>query len=181
MKIEKLKIKDLKPAEYNPRQATKQQEEHLKKSLEKFGVVEPVVVNHNKDRFNIIVGGHFRTRELKKLGHKEVDCVIVDLPLEEEKELNIRLNANTGDFDIDLLANNFELEDLKDWGLDLPELDIEVGEPEETEGDESKIQDNDSNKFLIECNVEDKEEIIEFIQLKLKETSFQNVKIIHNK
>ena len=124
-----IKIKDLKPAEYNPRQATKEQQEHLKNSLKKFGIVEPIIVNRNKERLNIIVGGHFRVRELKKLGYKEVDCVYVDLNLEEEKELNIRLNKNTGEFDFDILANEFEIGDLKDWGFD----DIDFGFDEESE------------------------------------------------
>lgn len=135
MKIEKKFLKDLKPAEYNPRKANAKQEGHLKASLEKFGVVEPVIVNCNKDRENIIVGGHFRVRELKKLGYKEVDCVIVDLSLEDEKELNIRLNANTGDFDWDLLANNFDLEELNEWGLEVPDMEVEELEAKEDDFD----------------------------------------------
>jgi DNA modification methylase len=135
MLIKKLKIADLKPAEYNPRQSTKQQEANLKESLTKFGVVEPIIVNQNVERTNIIIGGHFRVRELKKMGFKEVDCVILDLPLEDEKELNIRLNANTGAWDYDLLANNFDLEDLTFWGLNIPEFDIEAEELEAKEDD----------------------------------------------
>ena len=162
MKIEKLQIKDLKPAEYNPRQATKDQEKHLKASLEKFGVVEPVIVNKHKDRNNIIVGGHFRIREIKKLGYKEIDCVIVDLPLEDEKELNIRLNSNNGEWDMDLLANNFDIGELEDWGLNL-DFDID---------DNIKIKDLSNNlkeKFLveIEClNEEEQEKIYEETQKK---------------
>jgi DNA modification methylase len=127
MLIKKLKIADLKPAEYNPRQSTKEQEAHLKASLTKFGVVEPIIVNTNPDRNNIIIGGHFRVRELKKMGEKEVDCVLLNLSLEDEKELNIRLNSNTGGWDFDALANNFDLEDLTTWGLDVAEFDIETG------------------------------------------------------
>lgn len=127
MKIEKRLIKDLIPAEYNPRQATKEQEKHLRESLKRFGVVETIVVNSHKDRKDVVVGGHFRLRELKKLGHKDIDCVIVDLPLEDEKELNIRLNANNGEWNMDLLANNFEIPDLENWGLD---LDWGLGEEE---------------------------------------------------
>lgn len=140
MKIEKKFLKDLKPAEYNPRKANAKQEGHLKASLEKFGVVEPVIVNCNKDRENIIVGGHFRVRELKKLNYKEVDCVIVDLSLEDEKELNIRLNANTGDFDWDLLANNFELAEINDWGLEVPDMEIEAEEDLEEEDSKEEEQ-----------------------------------------
>jgi len=145
MKIQKVKIKDLKPAEYNPRKSSKEQEENLRKSLEKFGVVEPVIINKHKDRNNIIIGGHFRIRELKKLGHKEVDCVIVDLPLEEERELNIRLNANAGSWDESLLADHFNPDDLVDWGLD--EFDWDEEEVSEVENDE----DNTPVVTLVKC------------------------------
>lgn len=116
MKIEKKKISDLKPAPYNPRQSTAKQESNLKKSLEKFGVVEPIIWNKQT---GYIVGGHFRVRELKKLGFKEIDCVIVDLNEEDEKELNIRLNANIGAWDYDILANVWNSEQLDEWGLDV--------------------------------------------------------------
>lgn len=102
MIIEKKKIADLKPAPYNPRSSNKRQEQNLKDSLTKFGVVEPIIFNKQT---GYIVGGHFRVRELKKLGFKEVECVIVDLSEEDERELNIRLNANTGSWDMDILAN----------------------------------------------------------------------------
>jgi ParB-like chromosome segregation protein Spo0J len=123
MKIEKRLIKDLKPAEYNPRQSTQKQETKLKQSLEKFGVVEPIIVNENEDRNNIIVGGHFRVRELKKLGYKEVDCVLVNLSIQDEKELNIRLNANTGEWDFDILANQFDDFELVEWGMNIPQIE----------------------------------------------------------
>jgi hypothetical protein len=114
MIIEKKQITDLIPAPYNPRQSTAKQEKHLKESLEKFGLVEPIIFNKQT---GYIVGGHFRVRELKKLGIKEIECVIVDLNEADEKELNIRLNANTGSWDWDTLANDWEAEDLNDWGL----------------------------------------------------------------
>lgn len=117
MIIEKKKLSELKPAPYNPRQSTAKQEKHLKASLEKFGVVEPIIYNKQT---GYIVGGHFRVRELTKLGYKEVECVIVDLNEEDERELNVRLNANTGEWDWDSLANEWDVEKLDDWGLDIP-------------------------------------------------------------
>lgn len=122
MIIEKKKISDLKPAPYNPRKSTEKQEAHLKKSLEKFGVVEPIIFNKQT---GYIVGGHFRVRELKKLGYKEVECVIVDLNEDDEKELNIRLNANTGSWDNEELAN-WDAEKLEEWGLDIPSFAPDV-------------------------------------------------------
>ena len=123
MIIEKKQIADLIPAPYNPRQSTAKQEKHLKESLEKFGMVEPIIFNKQT---GYIVGGHFRVRELKKLGIKEIECVIVDLNEADEKELNIRLNANTGSWDWDTLANDWEVVDLEAWGLEIPQFDNEA-------------------------------------------------------
>ena len=129
MIIQKKKLTELIPAPYNPRQSTAKQETQLKRSLEKFGVVEPIIWNKQT---GFIVGGHFRVRELQKLGYKEIDCVIVDLNEEDEKELNIRLNANTGEWDWDQLANEWDAEKLDEWGLDLP-IDLHVEELEAEE------------------------------------------------
>jgi DNA modification methylase len=131
MIIEIKKISELTPAPYNPRESTEKQESQLKQSLKKFGVVEPIIYNKQT---GYIVGGHFRVRELQKLGYTEIECVIVDLAEEDEKELNIRLNANTGQWDWDELANNFELEDLNDWGLEVPNMKHEL-EAEEDDFD----------------------------------------------
>ena len=123
MIIETKKLNELKPAPYNPRKSNEKQETHLKASLEKFGVVEPIIFNKQT---GYIVGGHFRVRELKKLGYKEIDCVIVDLNEQDEKELNIRLNANTGEWDWDQLSNEWEAEELSDWGLDVWQAPVDA-------------------------------------------------------
>jgi hypothetical protein len=128
MVIKTKKISDLKPAPYNPRTSTKKQEDNLAESLKKFGVVEPIIFNETTGH---IVGGHFRVRELKKLGYKEVECVIVELSETDEKELNIRLNANTGAWDFDELANNWNAEDLEKWGFEMPEFGKEDQNKEE--------------------------------------------------
>jgi DNA modification methylase len=132
MIIEKKQIADLIPAPYNPRQSTAKQEKHLKESLEKFGMVEPIIFNKQT---GYIVGGHFRVRELKKLGIKEIECVIVDLNEDDEKELNIRLNANTGSWDWDTLANDWDVAELEAWGLEIPQFDNEAEELEASEDD----------------------------------------------
>jgi ParB-like chromosome segregation protein Spo0J len=129
MIIETKKLSDLIPAPYNPRTSTKKQEQNLKESLSKFGLVEPIIFNK---RTGYIVGGHFRVRELKKLGYKSVDCVVVDLSEDDERELNVRLNANTGAWDFDLLANEWNIDELVEWGLEGIPFDIEE-EPIEKE------------------------------------------------
>ena len=119
MKIEKVKIAELNPAEYNPRRMTNKQYEDLRNSLEKFGLVDPIIINAD----NTVVGGHQRLRIMRELGAELVPVVRVNLSKEDEKELNIRLNKNTGEFDLDVLANNFEIDELKDWGF----KDVELG------------------------------------------------------
>jgi len=144
MIIEKKQIADLIPAPYNPRQSTAKQEKHLRESLEKFGMVEPIIFNKQT---GYIVGGHFRVRELKKLGIKEIECVIVDLNEADEKELNIRLNANTGSWDWDTLANDWDVVDLDAWGLEIPFYDEEVKEEQSKEEEEFKTLELNFNAF----------------------------------
>jgi hypothetical protein len=140
MIIEIKKLSELKPAPYNPRESTKRQEADLARSLEKFGVVEPIIWNKQT---GYIVGGHFRVRELIKQGYEAIECVIVDLSPEDEKELNIRLNANTGQWDWDSIANNFEIEEVSDWGLSIP---IQVMDSDAF-GDEFTLPDGDKAPF----------------------------------
>ena len=122
MKIVNRKIKDLIRAEYNPRELTKDQYNQLKDSLLRFGVVDPVIVNKHPDRDNIIIGGHQRSKVWEDMGNDKIPTVELSLTLDKEKELNVRLNKNTGQFDMDMLANHFETDDLIEWGFDEKEL-----------------------------------------------------------
>ena len=134
MEIVNIKINDLIAAEYNPRQLTKDQYKHLSDSIKRFGLVDPIIVNKNKDRKNIVVGGHQRIRVAKDLKINDIPCVEVDLDYDKERELNVRLNKNMGEFDYDVLANMFDMDELIDWGFDDKELvgsgKEEVIEPE---------------------------------------------------
>lgn len=123
MEVKKVKISDLKFAEYNPRKISEKQMEDLKESIRCFGFVDPIVVNKNKDRLNVIVGGHQRVKAFKEDGGKEVPCVFVDLSLDLERELNVRLNKNTGEFDFDGLFREFTKDELSEWGFSNSELD----------------------------------------------------------
>ena len=123
MKIEKVKIAELNPAEYNPRQITNKQYLDLKSSMEKLGCVDPIIININPERLNVVVGGHQRLRILRELGAEKVPTVSVNLSEEDERELNVRLNKSGGDWDMDILANEFDIVDLKEWGF----KDIEFG------------------------------------------------------
>ncbi len=123
LKIEHVSIDLLKPAEYNPRKWDKEAEDQLKESIKRFGVVDPLLVNFAPQRKNILIGGHFRLSVMKDLGIKEVPVVYINIPdLEKEKELNIRLNKNVGEFDWDLLAK-FDESFLSEIGFSSEDLD----------------------------------------------------------
>ncbi|MDB9944426.1 ParB N-terminal domain-containing protein [bacterium] len=116
-------VSKLKHASYNPRKFSEEQKQQLIKSIERFGLVDPIVVNKAKNRENIIIGGNFRFRVAKELGYKEVPVVHVSISnIEKEKELNLRLNKNTGEFDLELLKG-FDESFLEDIGFASAELD----------------------------------------------------------
>lgn len=129
MKIKRIKIEQLKEADYNPRELTEQQYLNLKQSLDDFGQVVPIVVNEHKDRKNVIVGGHQRVRVAKDLGMKTMPCVTVNLTVDKERELNLRLNKNTGQWDWDKLANEFDLDELMDVGF--TEMELGLGDEDD--------------------------------------------------
>ena len=116
-------INFLKPSERNPRKWNEEATAQLKESIRRFGLVDPFVVNAAPNRKNILIGGHFRLKVAKELGIKNVPVVYVNIPdIEREKELNIRLNKNTGDWDWNLLTD-FDEDILKDVGFSSEELD----------------------------------------------------------
>jgi len=123
MKVVEVEIEKLKPSEYNPRALSEKEALDLEKSLRKFGMVEPIVVNSASGRENVIIGGHQRYFLLKKMGWKKIPVVYVNIPdLKEEQELNLRLNKNLGHWDWDMLANLSE-DLLKEVGFESEELD----------------------------------------------------------
>lgn len=104
MLIEKLKTAQLLPAEYNPRKDLKPGDaeyEKLKRSIEQFGYVEPVIWNKTTGK---VVGGHQRLKVLLDMGIAEVECVVIEMDEDKEKALNIALNKISGDWDKDKLA-----------------------------------------------------------------------------
>ncbi len=124
-------VSELKPSEYNPRKWNEAQIAALKESLQRFGTVDPLICNRAPGRENVVIGGHFRLKVAKDMGLKEMPVVYVNIPeIEREKELNLRLNKNLGEFDLSILKD-FGEDFLKDVGFDTIELD-EIFEVETT-------------------------------------------------
>ena len=124
---EKRKISQLIPTENNPRILTDKQKKDLVKSLSKFDLAEIPAINTN----NFILAGHQRLKVLQELkGDIEIDVRVPNREL-TEKEANeyiIRSNKNTGSFDFDILANEWDQDELLSWGFESFEFGIEDNE-----------------------------------------------------
>lgn len=125
MKIQKVKLEELKPAGYNPRKELKpgdKEYERLRASIKEFGYVDPIIKN---ERTGNLVGGHQRLNVLTDLGWEDVDVVLIDIDEQKEKALNIALNKISGKWDdtklkdllIDLDTGEFDVE-LTGFGMD---------------------------------------------------------------
>lgn len=120
-------VSALRPPEYNPNVMTQADLDGLEASMSKFGVVEYPVVNTHTGRKGVIVGGSHRVQIADRKGQKTLACVVVDLPLERERELNLRLNKHRGGLDAARLSEFFDAaelttvgfgeEDLAAWGM----------------------------------------------------------------
>jgi len=151
MKLKKIKISELNKAKYNPRVMTEEARASLEKSIEEFGLVEPII--WNKQTGNV-VGGHQRLDVLIKQGTKETDVVEVNLTEDKEKLLNLALNKTIGDWDYNKLTNLFkglnEVANINDLDLTLSGF---------TDNEISSLIDSDSSLLDIE---EDKIDTKEF-------------------
>ncbi len=119
MNIQRIPMEKLKPSAYNPRKDLKpgdKEYDDLKKSITEFGYVEPII--WNEQTLNV-VGGHQRLKILMDLGYTEAECVVIDLPPEKEKTLNIALNKIQGAWDETKLAELIE-------ELDKTAVDLEL-------------------------------------------------------
>ena len=167
MKIKEIDINLLKPANYNPRQITKKQFKDLKTSIQKFGLIDPIIVNKDLT----VIGGHQRLMVCKDLDFKDVPCVVLNLTKEKkndnlsisikekEKELNVRLNKSGGEFDMDILANEFEISDLNDWGFSDLELGLKSFDFKEEEVEDLSDTFDDSVKIELKMPIETYKEI----------------------
>lgn len=115
-------IDELIEPEYNSRKISAKQREDIKRSLEKFGFVQPLVINALPERLNIVIGGNQRLKIAKAMGYEQAPCIEVVLDIQKEKELNLRLNKNQAEFDFKMLTDFFDKSFLLDVGFDTKEI-----------------------------------------------------------
>ena len=122
--IKKVKITEVKSNPNNPRLIKDDKFKKLVKSIQDFPDmlnVRPIVVN--KDM--VVLGGNMRLKAIKEAGLKEINVDIVDWNEQQQKEFIVKDNVGYGEWDWDDLANNWDAQELTEWGLDIPNFSIE--------------------------------------------------------
>ena len=148
--IEKVKISVVKSNPNNPRIIKDNKFKKLVQSIEDFPEMlqlRPIVVN--KD--NVILGGNMRHKACIDAGLKEVYIIKADkLTQEQQEEFVIKDNSNFGEWDWDLLANQFDTRELIQWGIDVPKFDLDE--------DTKDLSDNIKESYRVEVELDSEEE-----------------------
>jgi len=133
-KTKKVKISDLKEFDINPRKISDTNFKKLVESLKQDGYHTRIKANHE----NRIIGGHQRAKALLEAGYSpedEIEILVPEKKLSDKefRRINIRDNLDFGEWDYDILDVNFDTEELSDWGLELPDINIDVAAPKDEE------------------------------------------------
>ena len=175
MKIEQVKITDVKPNPKNPRIIKDGKFRKLVQSIQEFPDMlnkRPLIVFTDVDGKYVVLGGNMRLKALKELKYESVPVIVADEWTEEQKdEFIVKDNVGFGEWDWDILANSFDIEQLEDWGLDVP-IDERIDEIEDGEEIElpQSVQLEPPKEYILimaEPNSVDWEEIKETLKLKM--------------
>jgi hypothetical protein len=124
--MQKFKISEIKLNPNNPRLIKDDKFEKLVKSIKEFPEmldIRPIVVNSDM----VILGGNMRFKACKEAGLKEIPVIVADnLTEEQQREFLIKDNTSGGEWDFEMLVNEWDVEELKEWGLDVPTFDPDV-------------------------------------------------------
>ena len=180
MEIKEIEIKKLKNntgqiegLPKNPRFIKDDRFEKLVKSIEDHPEMlelrELIVYPLEKDY--IVIGGNMRLRAMQELKYKKAPCKVLnkDINADKLRAYAIKDNVGYGADDWDLLSNEWDLEELKDWGLEVLDLNIEEELSEKNKLDEL----SEHSTIEITCKNIEKEEIKNFLENKFAETSFE--------
>lgn len=146
--METVKIQEVKLNSNNPRLIKDDKFKKLVQSIKDFPEmlnIRPIVVN--KDM--IILGGNMRYKACKEAGLKEIPIIITDLSEEKQREFLIKDNTSGGEWDWEVLANEWNAEQLGEWGLDIPSFEVEP----DNEGnfDDTGISDKNQYGVIVVC------------------------------
>lgn len=150
MDIKKVKLSEIKVNPNNPRLIKDDKFTKLVTSIKEFPEmldIRPIVVNTDM----VVLGGNMRYKACKEAGLKEVPVIITDLSEDKQREFLIKDNTSGGEWDWEVLANEWDSEKLEEWGLDLPTFDID------NENEPKDLSSTIDNIYRIEIICKDEE------------------------
>ena len=146
MNITIAKISSIKPNPNNPRLIKDDKFKKLVKSIQEFPEMlnlRPIVVNAD----NIVLGGNMRLKACKEAGLKQVPVILAeDLTEEQQKQFIIKDNVGFGEWDWEALANQWDSDELSEWGLDVPQFEPTIDYSDKNE--EISINDLESGMII---------------------------------
>ena len=170
MEIKKISISEVKPNPNNPRVIKDNKFKSLVKSIKEFPQmldIRPIVV----DELNYILGGNMRFKACKEAGLTEIPIIIASNLTEQQKmEFIIKDNANFGDWDWEFLNENWDMDLISEWGVDIFELPNEVDysllDDEDDDDTDNKVKDKaDGNSKSVLLPFKKPEDMAAFTKL----------------
>ena len=167
MKIQKVKLSEIKRNPDNPRIIKDNKYKQLVKSIIEFPEmleIRPIVVNDDM----VVLGGNMRLKACQEAKLREVPIIKASkLTAEQQREFIVKDNVGFGEWDWDMVANEWEVNELKEWGLDVPVFDFNTNEKE---------YEIENNLWFLNIEFESEENAQEWYE-KLKRENL-NIKIV---
>ena len=173
MKLVKLSEVKLNPN--NPRLIKDEKFLKLVQSIKDFPEmldIRPIVVNQDM----IILGGNMRYKACKEAGLKEIPIIVTDLTEEQQREFLIKDNTSGGEWDFEMLTNEWDVEQLEDWGLDIPSFETDVDYSDKNK--ELNLNDFEDQKYTIK--LEYSEDDYNLVKERLQELGQTAEKILYD-
>ena len=178
MKTETVKISQIKPNPENPRIIKDNKYKKLVQSIKDFPdmlKVRPIVVNHQ----NVVLGGNMRLRACKEAGLKEVPVIKTKFTAKKQREFIVKDNSNFGEWDWDMVANEWDSKELEDWGLNLPVFQDSLSNTDEYKGSNPELElDNFMNaeikRLYLVYDSETFEKVVDWLNKKIKDLGLED-------
>jgi hypothetical protein len=184
MEIKNVKLSEVKSNPNNPRIIKDDKFNKLVKSIKEFPKmleIRPIVVNADM----IVLGGNMRLKACKEAGLKEVPVIFAhDLTEEEQRQFIIKDNVGFGEWDWDMLANEWEPEALKEWGLDVPNWgetpNYDILDDDEANGQLEDMTSGVKKAIQIEFDLEHYDEAFELVKFWREQGAYVGAMIVEH-
>tara|TARA_R100001510_G_scaffold56460_1_gene62114 strand:+ start:11422 stop:12003 length:582 start_codon:yes stop_codon:yes gene_type:complete len=179
MKTQKVKISQVKRNPENPRLIKDNKFHKLVKSIKEFPEmleIRPIVVNDDM----VVLGGNMRLKACQEAGLKEVSIIQAsELTAKQQREFIVKDNVGFGEWDWDMVANEWDSEQLEDWGLDLPVFQDNLSNTDDYKGSNPELElDNFMNaeikRLYLVYDSETFEKVVDWFNKKIKDLGLEN-------